>query len=233
MLRTGAISLTVLAMIAMAATPGGAAEVRTFGNIIGELVPIVGDEGNPGKAAVDLDIRFEVNSAKLSPDATKQLDELGKALTSPQLATAKIEINGHTDASGDAVYNKRLSQKRADAVKEYLVKVYRINEGRLVAIGWGEEHLKNADAPKAAANRRVEIVNLTPPKPPAPAKVVAPPPPPAMPTQSSVPVQQSVPVQPPVPSLPSVPAPPAAPTLPDPAQGTGVGQESTGLEAIN
>jgi hypothetical protein len=230
MLRTGAISLAALAMIAMAASPGGAAEVRTFGNIIGELVPITGDEGNPGKAAIDLDIRFEINSATLSPDATRQLDELGKALTSPQLATAKIEINGHTDASGDAVYNKKLSQKRADAVKGYLVKVYRINEGRLSAIGWGEEQLKNAKSPKAADNRRVEIVNLTPPKPPA--KVVTPPPP-AVPTTTSVPVQQSVPVQPSVPSVPSIQSQPAAPAQPEPAQGIGGTQNDSGLQIIN
>ncbi len=222
MLQKGTLSLMVLAVVALAAVPGGAAEVRTYGNIIGELVPIVGDEGNAPKAAVDLDIRFEINSARLSTEATHQLDELGKALTAPQLVDAKIEINGHTDASGDAIYNKKLSKKRADAVRGYLIEVYRINPRRLTAVGWGEERLKNTVQPKAAENRRVEIVNLTPPKPPA---APTPPPPPVKAT-TSVPMQQSVPMQPSVQEQPSIPM---QPTVPPPAPTESEG----GLQAIN
>ena len=221
MLRKGTLSLMVLAVVALATVPGAAAEVRTYGNIIGELIPIVGDEGNAPKAAIDLDIRFEINSARLSTEATHQLDELGKALTAPQLTDAKIEVNGHTDASGDAIYNKKLSRKRAEAVRNYLIEVYRINPRRLTAIGWGEERLKNTVQPKAAENRRVEIVNLTPPKPPA-----APTPPPPAKATTSVPMQQSVPMQPSVQEQPSLPMQPA-PTPPAPTESEG------GLQAIN
>ena len=209
-------SLMALAFIMAVATSAGAADVRAYGNIIGELVAITGDP------AVDLDVRFEINSAKLTEEATRQLDELGKALTAPQLAQSKIEINGHTDASGDAAYNKKLSQKRAESVKNYLVSVYRINPQRLTAVGWGEERLKNTSDPNAADNRRVEIVNLTPPQPPAK----------QAPPQLQAPPQPSVPVQPVQPAVPMM-QPPAPPPAPAPAQGLEGGQGSGGYQTIN
>ena len=136
--------------------------------------------------------------------------ELGGALIAPELKDALFAINGHTDASGSAAYNKTLSQKRADSVKTFLVSEFDIDPKRLEAVGWGEERLKNTADPKAAENRRVEIVNLTP----LPPKKAAPP-------QPSVVQPQSMAVQPQ--SQPVAPAPMATPPVP----------EGGGMQSIN
>ncbi len=93
--------------------------------------------------------------------ARRQLGELGKALTSPRLAKAKFQINGHTDVSGAAAHNKALSAKRARAVKSYLVQRFGIDRHLLATHGWGEERLKDSLDPNNPVNRRVEICNWT------------------------------------------------------------------------
>ena len=136
-------------------------EFRARDAIVKDLTPITGVE-NADRRAVDLDIRFKVNSVELTKAARRQLDALGAALKSEKLAGSRFEINGHTDASGAAAYNKTLSKKRALSVKSYLAGKLGIDPARLDTVGWGEERLKNPFDPKSAENRRVEIVNLTP-----------------------------------------------------------------------
>jgi outer membrane protein OmpA-like peptidoglycan-associated protein len=109
---------------------------------------------------IDLEINFEFNSAKLTPQAEPQLDSLGKALTSPELAGSVIMLGGHTDAKGSDSYNQKLSEQRAETVKRFLVANYRIPAQNLVTSGYGKKGLKNAADPFDAANRRVEIVNV-------------------------------------------------------------------------
>lgn len=204
MIRRGILAVSAL-LFALGTAQAG--EPVTSQYILGQLVPITGEEET---RSIDLDVRFEVNSAKLTAEAQALLRELGGALIAPELKDALFAINGHTDASGSAAYNKTLSQKRADSVKAFLVKEFDIDPKRLEAVGWGEERLKNTADPKAAENRRVEIVNLTP----LPPKKTAPPPP--------VVVQpQSIPVQPS--SQPVAPAP--MPTSPMP--------EGGGMQSIN
>jgi outer membrane protein OmpA-like peptidoglycan-associated protein len=111
------------------------------------------------RAKVDLYIPFELNSARLVPEAEKQLSELGDALGGDSLAAYRFEIAGHTDASGAADYNLSLSERRAEAVMRYLL-VRGVAAERLKAIGYGEERLLHEDRPMDAANRRVEIRNL-------------------------------------------------------------------------
>jgi outer membrane protein OmpA-like peptidoglycan-associated protein len=86
------------------------------------------------------------------------LDNVARVLTAQPRIT-KLRIEGHTDDQGDAVYNKRLSQRRADAVRAYLIKKG-VDAGRLDAVGFGEEQFKtsNATAAGRATNRRVEFV---------------------------------------------------------------------------
>jgi outer membrane protein OmpA-like peptidoglycan-associated protein len=171
----------VFAATTLASEPTGRDE------IIGRLVPITDDEG---LRAVDLDVQFELGSARLTPLARTQLDEVGHALASPQLAGMIIGIYGHTDASGPADYNKQLSQERAEAVRAYLVENFDLDAGRLLAVGYGEERLKNAVTPTAAENRRVQIVNLSPP-PPQPMPMESSEPPQPMPMESREPVQSA------------------------------------------
>lgn len=132
----------------------------------------VRDTAAPARRAIDLEVPFRLDSAELTDAARRQLDALAQALRSAQLADARFLIAGHTDATGAADYNKALSERRAQSVLLYLVEVQGISEARLLAAGFGEEKLKNADDPAAAENRRVEVVALEPP--PAPAQPAAP-----------------------------------------------------------
>lgn len=140
-----------------AATTGHvfAQEVLSKTEIIRSLAPMAA--GVNVTQSVDLDIRFEVNSADLSVGAVRQLDELGDALLSHELTTVIFLIAGHTDATGPAVDNKALSLRRATAVQRYLMERHGIAAHRLSVIGWGEERLKRPFDPAAAVNRRVEI----------------------------------------------------------------------------
>ena len=120
-----------------------------------------------GAAAVQTDapsmsfqVEFAFASAELDPTARALLDELGTALASEQLAPYRFRLTGHTDAVGEEGYNKGLSERRARAVREYLVSKFSISRERLDSIGMGESRLLDQDRPDAAVNRRVEITNI-------------------------------------------------------------------------
>lgn len=110
---------------------------------------------------IDIEIQFDFDSAAIRPESKSDVDSLGKALSSPELASYRIVLNGHTDAKGSDGYNQKLSEERANAVRDYLVRNFGIDSSRLVPIGYGEERLKNANDPEAGENRRVEVINLT------------------------------------------------------------------------
>jgi outer membrane protein OmpA-like peptidoglycan-associated protein len=124
----------------------------------GEVTPPPGATGSG--VLPDLQILFPFNSAELTPDATRQLDELGRALQANELAAFRFEVAGHTDASGPDGYNVGLSERRADAVTGYLEQGYGIEPQRLEARGYGKSHLLDPANPVSARNRRVEIVTL-------------------------------------------------------------------------
>jgi outer membrane protein OmpA-like peptidoglycan-associated protein len=115
--------------------------------------------------SVDLEVLFEYKSARIAPAAIATLTALGRALTDARLAGESFLIAGHTDAKGGADYNLRLSQQRAESVRDFLVQEFAIEPQRLVARGFGQRQLKDAQNPLDAKNRRVQIVNFTPPKP--------------------------------------------------------------------
>lgn len=109
---------------------------------------------------IDIEIRFAYNSAEITPEARADLDALGRALLADSLVDARIALNGHTDAAGGEAYNMELSEHRAEAVRDYLIRHHGINGERLIAAGFGESRLKIRSHPEAAENRRVEVVNL-------------------------------------------------------------------------
>jgi outer membrane protein OmpA-like peptidoglycan-associated protein len=108
---------------------------------------------------IDLEIYFEYNSARIAREAEPQLNQLGDALRSPRLKNAAVVLAGHTDAKGSQNYNEGLSDRRAEAVKRYLVERLSIPAENLTTAGYGKRHLKNPDEPYAAENRRVQILN--------------------------------------------------------------------------
>jgi outer membrane protein OmpA-like peptidoglycan-associated protein len=109
----------------------------------------------------DLEVYFEFNSAAIAPAALPALKTLGQALADGRLAGGTFIVGGHTDAKGDDDYNQRLSQRRAQSVRDFLVANFPIDPKKLMAVGYGEEQLKSADEPLAAVNRRVQVINWT------------------------------------------------------------------------
>jgi outer membrane protein OmpA-like peptidoglycan-associated protein len=108
----------------------------------------------------DLRVTFPFDSAEITPDAKRNLDILGEALLDGRLTADRFEIAGHTDGLGDENYNASLSERRAQAVVEYLQVNFAITPERLLGRGYGETYLVNPDDPSDPENRRVEILNL-------------------------------------------------------------------------
>jgi outer membrane protein OmpA-like peptidoglycan-associated protein len=109
---------------------------------------------------IDLDINFDFDSAALTPRTEPQLHSLGKALTSDELAGSVVMLGGHTDGKGSDAYNQSLSERRAEAVKRFLIETYHVPAANLVSAGYGKEGYKNSSDPLAPENRRVEVVNM-------------------------------------------------------------------------
>jgi outer membrane protein OmpA-like peptidoglycan-associated protein len=109
------------------------------------------------KPSVTLRIAFDLDSSSLSPAGLEQARELGSALTG--LGPGPFEIVGHTDTQGDAAHNDALSLRRAETVRDFLVRNFPIAASSLQAIGRGErEPLYPGETPRAhALNRRVEV----------------------------------------------------------------------------
>jgi len=104
---------------------------------------------------IDVEIHFGLGSAGLGTAAASQLAALGAARAKPE--TSALLIAGYTDARGGDEYNQHLSERRADAVKRFLVARYKLPADAVVAVGHGKTQPKNAADPFAAENRRVEI----------------------------------------------------------------------------
>jgi len=114
----------------------------------------------PAKAA--LLIKFDTGATTLTPEAKRELAIVGQALNTKRLAEFKFVIEGHADPRGSAEGNRKLSEGRAQAVREFLVQVQGVREERLQAVGKGDREPLNTANPAAPENRRVTFVNVTP-----------------------------------------------------------------------
>ncbi len=103
-------------------------------------------------------IEFATNSAELEPEMKPDLDKLMDFLLDhPEM---ELKISGHTDARGDSVLNYKLSQARADAIKDYIMEKGKIKQSRISAKGYGssEPLIKDPEnAQERSVNRRVEF----------------------------------------------------------------------------
>jgi OmpA-OmpF porin, OOP family len=122
----------------------------------GAASPALAPEPRP---SLSLLIQFDFNSARVKPESQQALANLATALKSADLLDSKFAVEGHTDAKGRADYNLRLSQQRADAVRDTLV-AQGVAPQRLRSAGKGANELANSADPGAAENRRVRIINL-------------------------------------------------------------------------
>lgn len=107
-----------------------------------------------------LDIKFDYNSAVLTPQGKKGLETLAEAMRSNQLSGSRFVIEGHADATGSAAYNQTLSERRARSARDYLVAVQGIEPSRLMSVGRGETEPLDPSDPTNWQNCRVEIANL-------------------------------------------------------------------------
>jgi outer membrane protein OmpA-like peptidoglycan-associated protein len=120
-----------------------------------EIATIVKD-----KPKIDLEINFDYNSAQINAKSLPSVQALGRALTSTDLKGSTFVVAGHTDAAGGEAFNQDLSERRAEAIKRYLIDKYGINGSDLVTVGYGKSKLKDPSQPLAEVNRRVQVVNM-------------------------------------------------------------------------
>lgn len=102
------------------------------------------------------DLKFDTNKADIKAEGARILDSVVSIMrANPGL---RLEVQGHTDNTGSAAYNKGLSQRRANAVMEYLV-AEGIDKARLSAVGYGFDRpaTSNETEEGRAQNRRVEL----------------------------------------------------------------------------
>ena len=141
--------------------PEARSDVRTRG---------IGPAGSPSPSpstpstnpSVAINVLFDFNSDKILQSYSSDLDKLGRVLTGPQYSAYRVMIEGHTDSIGADSYNRRLSERRAESVKRYLLQHFPIQSDRLVVKGYGKSKpIASNDTPDGRdKNRRVEIVNL-------------------------------------------------------------------------
>jgi outer membrane protein OmpA-like peptidoglycan-associated protein len=112
------------------------------------------------KPSIDLEIYFDYNSAAISSRSMPSMMSLGRALSAPELKGTVFMIGGHTDAAGGESYNLGLSERRAQAVRQFLIDRFRLTAGDLMAVGYGKEQLKDKSNPLSEQNRRVQVVNM-------------------------------------------------------------------------
>lgn len=108
---------------------------------------------------ISLYIPFDYDKAVIKKPYLNKLDIIAKVLSRNDVSTAVIEGHADRKANSDKEYNQKLSERRANAVKEYLVKTKGIAASRLTAKGFGFSRPKAPNDPKKGnpLNRRVEV----------------------------------------------------------------------------
>lgn len=105
-------------------------------------------------------LTFEPNATELTPRAKKALDIIARSLTHADLASLSFAIEGHADPRGKSDDNLKLSELRAESVKNYLVSQHGIADKRLQVVAKGDTQLASPQHPTAPENRRVTFVTV-------------------------------------------------------------------------
>lgn len=110
------------------------------------------------RVALPADVLFDFDKADIRADAAQALKQLATLVRA--YPSGRAELAGHTDSKGDDAYNQRLSQRRAESVKRWLVEREGIAADRLSTRGAGETRpvASNDDEAGRQRNRRVEVV---------------------------------------------------------------------------
>ncbi len=146
-----------------AAPPAGAAGANSY------VPAATGNHAAPSPQArhiaapaSSLTVQFKTGSAELTPQAVAQLTELGKALSSSSMSGFRFRIEGHTDTVGTKDANLTLSERRAQAVADFLESKFGISRNRVEPVGMGSDHplVPTPDQTAEPRNRRVQVINL-------------------------------------------------------------------------
>ena len=153
--RTGRVATDYISR----ALPGGAQLRYLRTGIEGKLIAFLEDAGQSVNNATWFDfdrLLFETDSANLKPESRDQLRNIAEIMKA--YPNVKLGIGGYTDSSGEPAANLRLSQGRANNVRQELIGLG-IADERLTAEGYGQEHpvADNATEAGRAQNRRVAL----------------------------------------------------------------------------
>jgi outer membrane protein OmpA-like peptidoglycan-associated protein len=132
------------------ATANDCAEAAKAGFTCGQIVP-------RKVFSLPSGISFASGSAKLSEPAKKLLAGFGPILKRNESSGNKVVLVGHTDVTGSKTLNMRLSQLRAESVRQYFITNFGISPSFLSSVGVGSQQLKDPGEPASGVNRRVEI----------------------------------------------------------------------------
>lgn len=113
------------------------------------------------KPVTEIAVHFAFDKAELSRQYKQELDQLAQQI--PNAKGYIVQIEGNTDAVGNAQYNYELSQRRASAVTQYLAHKYNVPPHKIYVIGLGKDRpeAKNTTAQGRAENRRVDVRLMT------------------------------------------------------------------------
>jgi outer membrane protein OmpA-like peptidoglycan-associated protein len=104
----------------------------------------------------DVLVTFALGSAEITEQGQANLRSVAAGLNKAALAEVSFEVAGFTDVTGSPETNHMLSQRRAEAVKTYLVSL-NVQANRLSTMGYGADHLIDPTDPTSQDNRRVEL----------------------------------------------------------------------------
>ena len=121
-----------------------------------EPVPTAEPEPEPmaEPVRVELDVKFDFDRAQVKQDSMADIKDLADFMKQYNQTTTVVE--GHTDSVGTDAYNQRLSERRANAVRDVLVNQFGLESSRVDSVGYGESSpvADNSTAEGRAINRR-------------------------------------------------------------------------------
>ncbi|UQZ89780.1 porin [Deltaproteobacteria bacterium Smac51] len=116
-------------------------------------------DGCPVTESITLDVKFDFDKSVVKPEFHNEIGRVAEFMKMHPRSTTVVE--GHTDSIGSDEYNKKLSDRRAHAVRDALVSVFGVDPARLSAVGYGEERpiaTNDTDAGRAQNRRVVGVV---------------------------------------------------------------------------
>lgn len=126
-------------------------------------MPVQEPEPAAEPVRVELDVLFDFDSARVREESYAEIQNVTDFMK--QYPDTSTVVEGHTDAIGTDAYNQRLSERRADSVRDVMVQQYGIDGNRIRTVGYGESRpiADNSTDAGRQLNRRVEAaVEATP-----------------------------------------------------------------------